>query len=440
MANERQHRRTFLRGAGLAAAALAGCISQTGGDEATQTGTPAGATATQTRTAEATETATATETAAEPEFAHDWFLPWGETLDSFDSFDADWGAFAGSATLTDDGFDDGPAVTLDTDGGSRARIVRSFAVPQDFTDLDVSMAVKLHSTTRPLARVRLVMEDSSGTRRSHSGAIMPNATDRWLRLDMGVESDEGLDPSAVTELWVDHYAGDGETVFSVDDIRTVPKPDVGYVVLSFSNDEPVDYDVAYDVLSEYGYPGVCLPNLATVGENGAPTPASLRRMADAGWDVGGHGLQHEPLSDFSREEQARQLAENARRLREMGVVGADDPLHFRTPLGRYDTDTLDVVLDSFDTCIVGAGAVTGVNARVTDPRTVGFRSSKNLETAKTCIDAAADYRQLIGLATPLDDLDRAHVEALVEHIHGHVEAGRLKVITMSELYEQFVAE
>lgn len=436
MDSDGQGRRAFLVGTGLAVAGLSGCLSGGSG----QNGTPTGeGTATATETTNGTQTAqrsaaeTETDAAADAFAEHDWFQPWGETFDSFERFDAEWETFAGTAKASDDGFDDGQSVTLDSDGGNRARIMREFPTPQNFSDQGFSLAVKLHSTTEPLVGIGLVLEDSAGNRRFHEGAIMPNATDRWVRLDMGVKSDDGLDPSSVTGLWVDHWAGDGEAIFSVDDLRTVPKPDVGYVVLSFSNDKPADFGAAVDVCEEYGFTGACLPNLATIGEGPTQSAKGFRKMVDAGWDVGGHGLEHEPLSDFSGEEQHRRLATNARRLREMGV--ADDLLHFRTPLGRYDSETLDVVLDSFDTCIVGAGATSGVNARVTDPRTIGFRATKSLEATKEYIDETAQYRQLLGLATPVDDVGRDHVEAIVEHVHEHVEAGRLQVITMSDLYE-----
>lgn len=437
MAPDSPNRRTFVRGAGLAVAALAGCV--TGDTPGTDSAPTAARSESPTPTGSATSTPdpTQTETPTETYPDHPWFRAWGETFDSFDAFDTDWSVHSGTADLAADAFDEGSAVRMDTAGGSRARIVREFDAPRDFSDRDFSLAVKLHSTTKPLVQLRLVLEDSSGARRYHSGSIQPAATDRWLRLDVGVENDDALDPSSVSEMWIEHWAGDAESVFSVDDLRTVSKPDVGSVIFSFSNEEPADYTVTRDVLSEYGYAGVCFPTLSTIGEGKTPSSAAFREMYEDGWDVGGHTTRHQRLSDHSKAEQREIFEENAGRLSELGL--ADEPMHFRAPYANYDANTLDVVLDAFDTCVSGAGSATGTNYRITDPRMIGFRSGNDLTDAKACVDAATNYRQLLGLTIRMEDVDRADLETLVEHVHRDVNQGKLEVVTMTDLYEASLA-
>lgn len=435
MAPDSPGRRSVLRYAGLGFAALAGCV---GGN--TSEGTPE-PTSRRTGTPEATSspdpTATESPAATEPSRGPSWFRPWGTVLDDFETFERDWTTQHGAATVSDDGFLASPGVRVDTAGASRARLVREFAVPRDLGDRGFSLAAKLHSTTKPLVQVAVVLEDTAGNRRYHSGSIQSTATDRWLRLDAGVSRDDGLDPTSVSELWIEHYAGDTETVLSVADLRTVPTPETGVVVLSFSNEAPADYTVARDVLAEYGYAGVCFPTTETIGTDPTPGAETFRELQAAGWDVGGHTPGHERLPEHSRATQRDLLATNARELRELGLDGG--PRHFRAPYADYDSNTLDVVLESFDTCVSGAGSASGTLTRLTDPRMVGFRSGKDLDDAKADVDAAGRYGQLLGLTVPLEDIDRAHLEALVGYVDRAVGRGEVEVLTLSELYARGVA-
>lgn len=435
MAPDRSTRRTFVRAAGLGVAALAGCIGgETPGSSTSETDTPGRGTRTPTQTTTATAAETTSErtvTEANPYAAHPWFEERGEVLDELTTIGERWTDQHGKATVAEDGFGAGGAVKLDTAGASRVRLVRRFDAPRDLRDRGFSLAAKLHATTKPLVQLSVVLEDAAGNRRYHSGSIQPHATGRWLRLDTGVARDDGLDPSAVAEIWIEQYVGGAESVLNVADLRAVPTPEAGAVVFSFSNEAPADYSVARDVLADYGYEGVCFPTLETIGRGVTPDASRFREMQAAGWDVGGHTLDHERLSDHSKPEQRRILETNARRLRDLGL--ADGQRHFRAPYANYDGNTLDVVLDSFDCCVSGAGSATGTLRAVTDPRMVGFRSGTDLDDVAKCVDAAATYGQLLGLTVPMEDVDRTHVETMVETVDRAVRRGDVEVRTLSEL-------
>lgn len=429
MSKQRQHRRTFLRGAGLTIAALAGCSSPGNSDE-----NPT-ASATDTSTASPTESPSETETATPADY--DWFHERGTVLDDFQSVGEDWDATFGSAALEGAGFLQGSAVRMASNGKNRVRIERSFATPEDLTDVDFSLAVNLESTEREIFTVRVVLKDTAGNLRYHSKSILPAAADRWTHLDMGFDHDRGtFDPSSVTELWVEHFAGDGESAFRVADLRAVEKPEAGAVIFSFDDAVRGDYEYAYPVLSEYGYRGVCFPPTKYVDENTNPTTEQYREIREQGWDIGGHTPDHERLPDYSKEEQRRILRQNVQQLREMGLTEEGDLLHFRTPFSQYDAATLDVVLDEFETSIVGSGSAKATSFNVTDPRLIGFKSGEKLAETKSYIDVAAEHRQLVGLTMHTNNIDREHLEALVEHAHTYAEQGNLEVLSLSEFYEK----
>lgn len=439
MSQKRQNRRTFLRGAGLTVGALAGCVSRDSpgeGSEPTSTPTP---TATPGSTDSPTSSETETETPTEQQPTHDWFIERGSVFDDFETFSRDWEVTFGSAALEGAGFLGGTSVRMATDGDSRVRAEHEFVVPEDFSGTDFSLAVQLESTEKSAFGVAVVLKDSGGNLRYHTKSIRPSATERWVHFDTGFDHDRGdFDPRSVSELWIEHYAGDAESVFHVDDLRTVDKPEKGAVIFSFDDAIPGDYEYALPVLSKYGYEGVCFPPTQYVHENSSPTTAQYREIREKGWDIGGHTLNHESLSDHSKSAQRRILQKNVRELREMGLVEEGDPLHFRTPFSQYDSATLDVVLEEFDTCIVGSGPTKGTGFNITDPRLISFKSGEELEEAKTYIDAAAEHDQLLGFTLHTSYIDREHLESLVEHVREYEKRGNLEVITLTDLYERVV--
>lgn len=441
MDSDRSARRQFLRYAGITAAALAGCAG-TPGDGGTSTGN--GSTSDVDTTSPTSNDRQSSESTADDDSEsqstnqneYAWFHERGEILDDFSSFESDWEVRQGAASVKKQGFLAGPSVELASAGSSRVRIGRSFPDTRDLSGKDYSLAVNLRSTDREMVRVDVVLVDDAGAIRSYSNAILPSANDEWIHFDMAVDRDEdGFDPSTVSELWVEHYAGDGESTLWVDDLRTLPKPDTGAVLLTFDDAGPGDYGFAFPMFEEYGFKGVCFPQSVAVSESSEPTIAQYKEMKEAGWDIGGHTTEHQRLSEHSKEEQREILETNVEQLESKGLLGEDDIYHFRTPYGAYDTATLEVVLEYFDNCIAGAGTASGTSYHLTDPRMISFRSGEELDRTKELLDDAAEHRQLLGLTLHTKYIDEAYLEKVVEYVDKHVQQGNLRVMTMTEFYE-----
>lgn len=438
-------RRGFLGGVAAGLFSLSGCFAETGeltpgrNETASPNESTTSAPGTPQPTASRTETpATATETASDPAVeGPPWWQPRGSVLDSFETFDADWTIGGGTATVTmDQVFNGGPSILLDSAGDKRFRIERRYPTPQDLSNLEFSMAVRLEETTKGLVQVEFMLIDSSGNKRTLSGSIMPAATDRWVRFDLGVRQDEGADMTAIETLRIAHWTGNDETKLYVDDIRVHPKPETGYVMFTFDDKGLTDYTVAFPTLQEYGYVGTCFPPIQRVTSDSTPSIAEYQEMRERGWDIGGHTLDHEDLTNHSRTEQQAIIEENYRQLHEKGLAG--DVNHFRTPYSNYDTNSLDLMTESFDTAMIGSGSATGTNVHVTDHRTIGFRSGDELESAIRDIAAAAEYRQLLGMTLHMGAIDGDHLRTLAEHVRRHEREGRLRVITPSQLYDDFI--
>lgn len=444
--NSTPARRRFIAGIGTLSVTIAGYLgtasvnndpSTSSGENATVTGRPGGPDRTPSSTETATgSTTTETSSATDPA-GPSWWTPDGRVLDRFESFEEDWTVEDGTARLVDDTtFTEGGAVRLRNDGDNRLRIVRRFETPRDFTGRDFSIAVYLIGSTKGLPQLNLTLVDAAGSYRRLSGSIQQTATDRWVRFDLGVREDAGADLGAIEAVRIEHWTGEARTAFLVDELRTHAKPDVGQVMFTFDDKGPSEYTVAYPVLRDHGYAGASFPPIDRVTVDSTPSIGEYQEMCDAGWDVGGHTLDHEDLTEHSGVEQRAIIEENYRKLQEKGLAGEVN--HFRTPYSNYDSHSLDLMTEQFDTAIIGAGSASGTNARISDHRTIGFRSGDDLEAAKADVDAAVEYRQFLGFTIHMANVDEAHLRSLVEYVSEYERNGDLEVLTPTQLYRRFV--
>lgn len=426
-------RRTFLKGAGVLTLGLAGCMGKQRQTTPTPTGGPNG-------TDDGTPEPTMTES-ENPAPAEDlsWWIKRGEVIDSFNTFAADWRVDQGKARASKaTTFNGGQSAFLSSEGDSRARIKRTFSTSLDLTNKDVSLAVRLKSTTLDLLQVSVYMRDLFGGYRLLTGSVQANATDRWVRLDLGFQQEEDFVSRAVKEIWVGCRDGASQiTEFYVDDIRAVPKPEKGIVMLTFDDSSPRDYMEAFPTLQKYGWAGTAFPVISRITEGSTPSIGHYKEMVEAGWVVGGHTLNHERLPDFTRGDQDIILSETRRQLDEKGLSGEFVP--FRTTYGDYDSNSLDLMTSHFDVAYAGTGSASGSAAYVSDPRTIGFVPGDDLETAKSLVDKAAAQRQLAGLTIHMGNIEYGQLDALCAHINSHVKAGRIEVLTTAEHYARFVA-
>lgn len=370
-----------------------------------------------------------------PTDSRDPELPGGESLDAFHHFGEDWSNTGGATIPIQLAYGELPGVGMASAGDNRVRISRRFDDALNFEAWDLSLATQLHATTKEVLQVGVTLVDADGEWRRLSGGILHTATQRWVRLDLGLQSDTGVDLTAITELHIDHWAGEGESEFAIADLRRHPKPDIGYVMLTFDDGPKEDYTVAYDVLSKYDMVGTAFPHTKTVSGPRGPTVAQYREMVADGWDVGGHTELHSRLPDFSLSEQRRILTEN----REFLAAHDLTPGVFRTPFGAYDHHTLDLMAELFDVSIVGNGAGTGTNLDISDPATVAFDPGDDYSLSQHCIDVAAANKQLLGLTIHMVRMEsRESFEAVVRHTREYVQTGELEVITPSRLYEEYI--
>jgi len=283
------------------------------------------------------------------------------------------------------------------------------------------------------------VRDALGNKRIYKGAISPLATDRWVRIDFGVAEGGDVDMSIIRSVAIAAYAGSGRSSFVIDDIQVREKPEVGHLIFSFEDSHERDYTLAYPTLSEHDMVGAVFTPTNSLDEGSNPSLSQYREMADDGWLIGAHTVQHQRLPDFSGRVQQRILQKNIEQLREIGFdTGAE---HFRTTRGSYNSPTLDHMRELFESSIVPMGSATGTAVRATDPSTIGYKGGDNYDRAKDLIDAAVKHRQLLGLTLHMRHVDDADgFRSVVERAAKYVEEGRLRVTTPDKLYEEYLQD
>ena len=124
------------------------------------------------------------------------------------------------------------------------------------------------------------------------------------------------------------------------------------IILTFDDGHLNNYTVAYPIMKQYGFSGI----LYIVGEYmGVPdyiNATQLREMAQDGWEVGSHSMNHLDLTALDREQQQYEIAGS----REFLEVGLGVPIQtFAYPFGNYDQTVINLTYSAGYVAAMGTG-------------------------------------------------------------------------------------
>lgn len=437
-------RRSFLKGAGVLSLGLAGCLSQDGNQNAdgpsgneTVTGTAAG-------TDGAGTDAPKNEEPKDPKGASNkedlsWARNRGTLIDTFADFEKTWEVQDGSAKASKKtAFSGEQSVLMDTSGVNRVRIARQFETSMDFRNNDVSLAVKPMESSTGYISVAVQFRGLFGGTRTVSGYVNTRAENRWVRLDLGVDDDQGVNMRAIKELFIFVWDGEGtKSKFYIDDLRIMEKPEKGVVMFNFEGDSEKNFNVARPVLGNHGWTGTLFTASNDIDREENPTIGQYKKMKDDGWVVGGYTVGQQRLTDYSEGDQEIIFAENRRQLNEKGLAG--DFVPFTPPYGSYNSDSLDLLSEHFDAMYVYAGRASGSSVLVTDPRTIGTVNGEDLEKAKGAVDDAAEHKQMAAFSIRMDQVEDGHLKQLCNYVQQAVNAGDVEVLNTAEHFQKYAS-
>ena len=116
---------------------------------------------------------------------------------------------------------------------------------------------------------------------------------------------------------------------------TSPTPEPKFLALTFDDGPHSEHDpLILHLLARYG----AAATFFVIGAPSGDYDAALRRILDAGCEIGNHGWTHRPLPTLAVDEQLAELALTNERLAAAGV----SPIWFRPPFGATDAMTATV--------------------------------------------------------------------------------------------------
>lgn len=312
-----------------------------------------------------------------------------EDLSEWDVLDGDLAADTGtvyrgtqSARLTLPEGDEGDEVTVE----------RAFD-GLDLSDRDLSLALKLERPRTEQLNVRVYDEDGDSVlmRRRTIGPEYG-----WFRIDLGVSTEFGSpDLSAVDRIQVslDEDHGTGIRLW-LDDLRATDRGDGGYVLLTFDDTAVSQYERAFPVMREYGFPGFAAINPARVGEDGSLSLEQLRELQSSGWEIGSHTTDHRELPGLEESEIHSQVGGAKQWLVDHGFeTGANS---FVYPWSGNTPRIRDIVSDYHYLAFTDGSNSHG--HRLTGPLTVGRIFAEERQRVETVLPLAATYDQVVVLA------------------------------------------
>ena len=224
-------------------------------------------------------------------------------------------------------------------------------------------------------------------------------------------------------------------------MRVHPKPDTGYVILSWDDGNRNFYRHAASVHDRYDLPAVLTMPISPekVDEPFFMSVPELQKRQEAGDEVVAHGSTSSPFAEISAEQLDSLLNRNKQWMIEKGFEGADFVVY---PGNNFDKTALEVIGKYHymggmnQSGNVNMTGVYGFDPLVL-PRTIGH----DLAISKRAVDLAAAHRQCTILNFHHFDskntMNLREYQKLLAHIN---RKNKIEAITLSDLWKMRQSE
>ncbi|WP_415379376.1 polysaccharide deacetylase family protein [Halosimplex sp. TS25] len=360
----------------------------------------------------------------------------GEQLENFERFDR-WFVLSDQGELsaeTSDPYHGSQSARVESQSGDAfGGIYTAFDEPQDFSDRNLSLAVKVSKPDIAKISVALLAPDRGNMVRMMR--TMPGPTDRWVRVDFGtttVEREPDLSKVQEIRIVCRRRGGVDEPVeFAVDDLRAVDRPKKGRVMLTFDDAHESHYERAFPAMQEYGMAGVEGVIAAAVDNKDRLDVGMMRRMRDDGWDMASHPVTRgRLLTEFSEAKQKQRIEDNKRFLDRNGF--REGARHFLTPQNMVGPNTYDIVREHHESLFTFGGMPNGLSPTTT--YNFGRINGTDPSTVQQYVDYAEQYGQLVVLnhhAIGPEGISESDFRATLEY----VDQADVEVVTASDLLD-----
>lgn len=370
----------------------------------------------------------------------------GEVLEDFsDGVDAWYDLDSNGEFSEADDVSNGEAGIRLTAGEGEAYVgaTRAFDDPVDLSGTNLSISFRAASPRIHRVEIQLVAPDESNLvelNRSHTGPL-----DYWMWADLGATGEEGdPDLSEVYEMrLIGRDRAQEEAIdITVDEIRVHDAPDQGRVMLTWDDNHGTQYR-AFELMSEYDFPGVEGVITHSVGNGDRLTVHQLREMAEAGWDVVSHPHHPEqggqPLiaDNFSEDEISQVMQDSIDWLQQRGLE--DGSKYVVTPGNLRDATHMELLKEHHEKALGYGGGPVG--QPITNPYAIGRFDGYDPEDVTEYVDFAAKYNQLTvpmwhTIGEQGDQVGGEEVDITVEQFEDllqYIEDADVEVVTLSDL-------
>ena len=432
----RQTRRTFLTTVGAAGAAgLAGCSALSGNDSSTSTQS----TSSKGTTSSTTKGGDGTTTSDENNGGGKQQGP--QTFESFEKLGS-WNAVNGQGKLK-------KSTKVKYQGSQSAHVMGSSKTkfgqihrvnfgsnPADFSNKNISLAYKCVSHEFSKISVELYAPDRGHIITLKRQLYGPKG--KWVRVNLGVTGEmdpKNIDLSKIYEIRITGRPKDANSAtpieFYVDDLKTVPTPKKGMVMLSFDDCDESQYSVAYKkYMKKYGFPGVDAVITEAVYDDGRLTRLQMNDMVDDGWDMVCHpNTQAQTMDKRSRKNQEQLMKESQDWLKRYGFNGHK---YMVIPKNVVGPNTFELAKKHFDVTMTFGGSLNALPIIKKDTLVSRFYPG-DLKTTKQFIDYAAHYKQLAPLTFHQIGGKGGFSEKKFKHILDYIKQSNVEVVTISDL-------
>lgn len=390
-----------------------------------------------------TDRATTTEVSSKKTLQTDYnsrkkFSSPGIPYDDFEDQSA-WVATQESATAdSSKSFVGSQSLKLSTDSSQGAIVERQLDSPLDISKHDISFAFRSATPLNVSFLVYLYDKDDNWAVLELRNVTCRSPDVAWFRTSPGVfdVSKTPVDLTRITRIKLELGSGSRNGVHAhVDDMRLHPKPDSGYVILSWDDGDQNYYEKAAPLHDQYDFPAV-LTMPVTPDAADDPffmTVKELQERQSKGDEVVAHASGNDRFAELSRNELNTVLKRNKRWLIDNDITGANFIVY---PGNSYDKTALEVISKYFymggmnQSGNVNTTGVYGFDPLVL-PRTIG----SEIGIAKRAVTLAAKHRQCAILNfhnfNSKNTMGRHDYKKLLSHINS---TSGIEVITFSDLW------
>jgi peptidoglycan/xylan/chitin deacetylase (PgdA/CDA1 family) len=410
---------------------LAGCSGGTGSTPtANESSTPSNMTTTQSTTDAGNETTTESSDSQDQAFTR------GELVEDFEAFeDSRWGNIGGTTEPdTDEVYAGSQSLHMSNENGNVAGIFKAFPDGLDLSKHDLSIAVKLEKPVRGKIAAEIIAPARSDM--LVSKRYIPKELNGWVRIDLGYTGRTG-DPvlESVQELRLMVQTEEGTPIDAwIDDLRKIPKPKKGKVMLQFDDAVTSQYEVAFKELQERGWAGGVAIIPDAINSEGNLTTGQMREMRDAGWDMMAHPQTPQPLPSYSEAKQQRMIQQAHNYLKLKGFPkGAR---HFVAPYNRVSETTLDIISEYHESSYM-FGACPNNAQQPSNMHAISRVMGTDPQGTRRVLNIAEAYNQLVVIQWhdigEGDDYETSPED--FKNVLNHIEKKDMDVITPSDLID-----